>query len=439
MRIAFYTLGCKVNQYETQILIQQFSANGFDVVEPAEDADVYVINSCTVTSAGDKKTRQMLRRFKRQNPTAKMVLTGCFPQAFPRAAEEFIEADVITGSYNRSALIDCVRQCLATGERIVRITPHQPGEKFESMKTHAFFEKTRASIKIEDGCDRYCSYCIIPTARGPVRSKPLDELKIELLELAAAGYQEVVLVGINLSMYGRDLGYGLTDAVAAACSTQGILRVRLGSVEPELITDKDIEEMATQPKLCPQFHLALQSGCDRTLARMNRHYDTKEYRRIAEKFRKEFPNAAITTDIMVGFPGETEEEFGETLEFVSTLGLAKAHIFSYSIREGTAAAAMPKQVSPEDKENRSHRLIAATNQTKLAFLESQLGRTEDVLFEASSTEFVTGYTKNYTPVVVHSKNKISGEIHKVKLVRVEEDKCVGELVKTDSDRCGEAD
>lgn len=428
MRIAFYTLGCKVNQYETQVLSQQFAAAGFDLVEPTDIADVYVVNSCTVTSSGDKKTRQILRRLKRQNPAAKVALTGCFPQAFPDAAEAFTEADVITGSYNRASLLPAIRECLATGSRVVNITAHQKGEAFEDMKAGKFFEKTRASIKIEDGCERYCAYCIIPYARGPVRSKPLMDLKLELTELAAAGYKEVVLVGINLSAYGKDFGGHLTDAIALACTTDGIERVRLGSIEPEMITDKDLEEMARYPRLCPQFHLALQSGCDATLKRMNRKYDTAEYRRMVGKIRELFENPAITTDIMVGFPGETEEEFASTLQFVEEIGLAKAHVFSYSIREGTAAARMSGQVDPQVKEERSARLIAATGKTRQEFLQNQVGTVQEVLFETQTGGLTHGYSKNYTPVFVKTDEDVTGAILRVEITGAEADHCIGRIL-----------
>ena len=428
MRIALYTLGCKVNHYETQGLSQQFAAAGFDLVEPTDIADVYVVNSCTVTSSGDKKTRQILRRLKRQNPAAKVALTGCFPQAFPDAAEAFTEADVITGSYNRASLLPAIRECLATGSRVVNITAHQKGEAFEDMKAGKFFEKTRASIKIEDGCERYCAYCIIPYARGPVRSKPLMDLKLELTELAAAGYKEVVLVGINLSAYGKDFGGHLTDAIALACTTDGIERVRLGSIEPEMITDKDLEEMARYPRLCPQFHLALQSGCDATLKRMNRKYDTAEYRRMVGKIRELFENPAITTDIMVGFPGETEEEFASTLQFVEEIGLAKAHVFSYSIREGTAAARMSGQVDPQVKEERSARLIAATGKTRQEFLQNQVGTVQDVLFETQTGGLTHGYSKNYTPVFVKTDEDVTGAILRVEITGAEADHCIGRIL-----------
>ena len=276
MKAAFYTLGCKVNQYEAQILAQQFADAGYEIVPPEMPADVYVVNSCTVTASGDQKTRRVLRRFRALCPGATVVLTGCYPQAFPDDAARLAEADVIAGARDRAALVELVRRARETRGRIVAVTPHERGEPFEPMRAAAFRERTRAFVKIEDGCDRYCAYCIIPQARGPVRSKPPGELRAELEGLARAGYREAVLVGINLPSYGRELGLRLIDAVELACAVDGIERVRLGSLEPELLTGGDIARMARQPKLCPQFHLSLQSGCDATLARMRRHYDTAE-------------------------------------------------------------------------------------------------------------------------------------------------------------------
>ncbi len=430
MRAAFYTLGCKVNQYETQILEQIFYDNGFDIVSPDTAADVFVINSCTVTSSGDKKTRQALRRFKRANPQAVAALTGCFPQAFPDAAEKIPEADVITGSYNRASLLTNIQKYLATGERVIDITPHERGEKFESMKASNFLDRTRAFIKIQDGCDRYCSYCIIPMARGPVRSKPLAELEEELAGLAKSGYKEVVLVGINLPSYGKETGgkLRLIDAIELACAVNGIERVRLGSLEPELLTDDDIARMAAQPKFCPQFHLSLQSGCDATLKRMNRHYTGAEYKEIVQKLRAAFDNAAMTTDIVVGFPGETDEEFAQCIQFAKDVGFAKVHVFPYSVREGTRAATMPNQVTKAVKEVRCAALSHEMEEVRRAFLQTQVGKTEQVLFETTETALGTeGYTKNYTPVRVLADTDIRGQLHNVKLVSVSGDCCIGKL------------
>ncbi|MBC8570949.1 tRNA (N(6)-L-threonylcarbamoyladenosine(37)-C(2))-methylthiotransferase MtaB [Zongyangia hominis] len=429
MRVHFTTLGCKVNQYETQILSQLFSQSGFDVSDSPEGADIFVVNSCTVTATGDKKTRQSLRRMKREHPGALVALTGCFPQAFPEEAAKITEADVITGSYNRKGLLPAIQKALITGERVIAITPHAKGEAFEPMEAGAFLDRTRAFVKIEDGCDRYCSYCIIPTARGPIRSKPLEELRRELVALAKRGYQEAVLVGINLSSYGRDLGLRLIDAVELACSVDGIRRVRLGSLEPELLTGEDIERMSALPKFCPQFHLSLQSGCDATLQRMNRHYDRAEYRRIVDDLRAHFPGCAITTDVMVGFPGETEEEFAQSLQFVSDIAFAKAHVFAYSVRPGTRAASLPGQVSPTDKEARSARMIAAAGATRRAFLDRQRGLIEEVLFETGRDGVYEGYTKNYTPVRVKSPLPLQGAVRLTEIGDNDGDVCEGVLLE----------
>ena len=429
MKAVFVTLGCKVNQYETQVLEEKFAKAGIALAKEGEKADFCIVNSCTVTASGDKKTRQMLRRLKRQYPDAVMVLTGCYPQAFPQEASELEEADIVTGSTNRSGLLDLVQAYLQTPQRMVQIIPHQKGEAFEKMIATHFSERTRAFVKIQDGCDRYCAYCIIPYARGPVRSKPLSDITAELGQLAAQGYQEVVLVGINLPCYGKDLGLRLIDAVEAACQVEGIRRIRLGSLEPELLTAEDLKRLAAQPKFCPQFHLSLQSGCDRTLKAMNRHYDSAEYRRIVQDIRKAFENPSITTDIMVGFPGETEEDFRQSADFAKEIGLAKAHVFAYSVRPGTRAASMPDQVSQREKEQRSSRLIEVTNATRQAFLQAQVGREEEVLFETTQTPYgIEGYTPNYTPVCVEAHEDIRGQIRRVRITAALNDLCLGELV-----------
>lgn len=429
MKVAFYTLGCKVNYYEAEVLKSLFHSRGFEVVGDEEQADAYILNSCTVTAAGDKKTRQVLHRFKRQNPQAVIALTGCMPQAFPEESEQLAEAQVVTGAQNRSLLPDYVLRAMQTGERIVDISPHKQGETFEPMKAEDFSERTRAFVKIEDGCDRYCSYCIIPKARGPIRSKSLLDLEEELTALASRGYQEIVLVGINLSSYGKECGLRLIDAVELACSIEGIARVRLGSLEPELLSEDDIERMRRQPKFCPQFHLSLQSGCDETLKRMNRHYDTAFYRDLVGKLRRIFPDCSITTDIMVGFSGEMEAEFEASLAFAQEIGFAKAHVFSYSIRQGTQAASFPNQLDKKTKDARSKRMIAATEQTRQQFALEQVGNVVDVLFETvQQGNQNVGYTPNYLPVTVPSERVLTNEIHAVKLVETNADGCVGILL-----------
>ncbi len=430
MRVAFFTLGCKVNQYETQILEQQFLEHGFDVVDCSEPADVYIINSCTVTATGDKKTRQMLHRFKKLNSAAIIALTGCFPQAYPQDAAALADVDIVTGSYNRAGLIGAVKQFLVDGKKIVDITPHRPKEAFEPMRADRFLERTRAFVKIQDGCDRYCSYCIIPTARGPVRSKAPADLKEELEGLAEKGYKEVVLVGINLSLYGKEYGLRLIDAVEIACRIPGIERVRLGSLEPELLTDDDLARMAKLSAFCPQFHLSLQSGCTETLARMNRHYTADEYKDLVRRIRAHFDNAAITTDLMVGFPGEDEQEFETSCRFVEEVGFAKVHAFAYSRRPGTKADKMPDQVTQKVKEERNRRLIAVSDKVRQTFLQSQIGKTVRVLLETHGDERgIFGYSENYTPVYVKTDRDLHGKIISVRLTQVSDDACLGEIME----------
>ena len=381
MNVKFITLGCKVNQVESEAMREALLAGGFQEAAEGQTADVVVVNSCTVTAVSDQKARQALRREKKRNPGAVAVLTGCWPQAFPQEAEDFLEADIVLGTTRRAALLPKILEYLSTKQRIVDIAPHEKGEKFEKLTISAMHGRTRACRKLEDGCDRFCSYCIIPYARGRVRSKPLEDIKAEAALLGDHGYREVVLTGINLPAYGKDLGLHLCDAVEAACAAPGIARVRLGSLEPEQLTPEVIARMAKQEKLCPQFHLSLQSGCDATLKRMNRHYTTAEYRQIVHNLRQAFPNCAITTDIMVGFAGETEEEFAASLAFAKEIAFAKVHVFAYSRRPGTRAYDMPGQVANKVKEDRSRQMIAATLATQRDFFAAQVGRVEEVLFE----------------------------------------------------------
>ena len=429
MKVAFYTLGCKVNQYETQVIQQQFLENGFEVVEPSSEADIYIINSCTVTATGDKKTRQIVHRFKKMNPDAIIVLTGCFPQAYTQDADKIEEADIVTGTRERGSIFGLVQQFIVDRKRVVKVVPHEKGEAFEKMCATKFLERTRAFVKIQDGCNRYCSYCIIPTARGPLRSKALEDIREELSVLAQKGYKEVVLVGINLSLYGNEYGTRLIDAIKAACAVEGIERVRLGSIEPELITDDDLKEMAGLKEFCPQFHLSLQSGCTDTLKRMNRHYTADEYAELVEKIRRAFENPAITTDIMVGFPGEDEREFGESCEFVERVKIAKAHVFAYSRRPNTRADKMPNQVTKSEKESRSRKLIAVCDKVREEVLKTQIGIECEVLFETFDENLgYFGYSENYTPIYVKCGSDPRGEIKKVKIVASYADYCVGELL-----------
>ena len=429
MNVKFITLGCKVNQVESEAMREALLAGGFQEAAEGQTADVVVVNSCTVTAVSDQKARQALRREKKRNPGAVAVLTGCWPQAFPQEAEDFLEADIVLGTTRRAALLPKILEYLSTKQRIVDIAPHEKGEKFEKLTISAMHGRTRAFLKIEDGCDRFCSYCIIPYARGRVRSKPLEDIKAEATLLGDHGYREVVLTGINLPAYGKDLGLHLCDAVEAACAAPGIARVRLGSLEPEQLTPEVIARMAKQEKLCPQFHLSLQSGCDATLKRMNRHYTTAEYRQIVRNLRQAFPNCAITTDIMVGFAGETEEEFAASLAFAKEIAFAKVHVFAYSRRPGTRAYNMPGQVANKVKEDRSRQMIAATLATQRDFFAAQVGRVEEVLFEQEREKNVyEGYTRNYTPVRAASAVPLQGQVLPVEITQALEDCCLGRLV-----------
>lgn len=430
MTFSIFNFGCKVNQYESQVMTELMISRGYEYTEDRENADIMIINSCTVTAVSDNKVMKLIRHLRRAKENAVIVLTGCMPQAYPNLKEEFSQVDIVLGNALRSELPDEIEKFLSTHEQIINVHKYTKNSDFELVSVSKFEERTRAFIKIEDGCNRYCSYCIIPYARGPVRSKPIDVLKKELTHLAKCGYKEIVLVGINLSAYGRELGLHLCDAVECACSIDGVERVRLGSLEPERMDKESIERLSKLDKFCPQFHLSLQSGCNATLKRMNRHYTAEEYIKIVKDLRAAFENCAITTDVMVGFAGETEEEFKQSLDFVKEVAFAKAHVFPYSQREGTVAAKAPNQIDNSVKSQRSKVMIEACNETRTAFLNSQVGRTEEVLFEQPTKDgYWEGYTKNYTPVKVESDKPLSGEILKTKLNSVAGDYCIGIIIE----------
>ena len=427
MRIAFHTLGCKVNQYETEAMREAFTAAGHTPCDGG-DFDAAVINSCTVTAESDRKTRQLLRRVRRDNPNAIIVLTGCMAQAFKEESAALIDADIIAGNTDIKKIVSLVEKFVIDGERIVEVAPHEKKERFNTPSIKTFAERTRAYMKIQDGCDRYCSYCIIPRARGHIRSKSIEEIRTEAEHLSKSGFIEVVLVGINLSSYGRDEGLDLCDAVDAVCSVDGIKRVRLGSLEPDHISDQMLSRFKAQEKFCPQFHLSLQSGCDRTLKRMNRHYDTAFYTDLVNRIRLMFPDAAITTDIMVGFAGETEEDFEISAEYLKSIGFAKSHVFAYSRRKGTVAYGLPDQISNAQKSDRSRRMIKAADEAEEKFLESQIGKVFPVLFETVQDGQLQGYTPNYTLVKVNTETPVTGKILNVKIISAQKDYCVGEII-----------
>ena len=432
MRVTFYTLGCKVNQNETGALAQLFEENGYTVVSYEEGADVYIVNSCTVTNFGDQKSRKWLRRAKRENPGAVTVLTGCYPQAFPEEAAKITEADVVTGSGNRRAILADVQKVL-DGEqtRVVDIRPHEKGEQFEELPMDKFAEHTRAFVKVEDGCNRRCAYCVIPRARGPVRSRDEASVLEELRRLAEAGYKEVVLTAISLPSYGTDSGTSLVELIEKAAEVPGIERIRLGSLDPDMLHAEDIRRMAAVKKLCPQFHLSLQSGCDKTLRTMRRPYTTAQYADIAAQLRQAFgaENVSFTTDVIVGFPGETEEDFEASMDFVTGMRFLKVHVFPYSRREGTAAFDFPDQLPEHEKEARSHRMTAAVEEVRAAEVAAMQGRTASVLLETPlSNTLFTGYTKQYLPVLVSAPGHKTGDIVEVVLGAWDGKRCRAELL-----------
>lgn len=418
MRVCFYTLGCKVNLNETGALEQMFRSNGFTIVQEGEPADVFVVNSCTVTNFGDQKSRKWLRRAKRENPGAVTVLTGCYPQAFPEEAAQFLEADLVCGNGDRKAILDNVLKLLDGHERIVAITPHQRGEQFEELPVERFETHTRAFIKVEDGCNRQCAYCVIPRARGPVRSRAESSILTELRQLAAAGYREVVLSAISLPSYGLDTGTNLVELVEKCAQVEGIERIRLGSLDPDMLTPEFITRLAAVDKLCPQFHLSLQSGCTATLRRMRRVYSAEQYAQVVDQIRAAYGSRPVsfTTDCICGFPGETPDDFAESCDFLKKIGFLKVHVFPYSRRSGTPAYDFPDQVHEREKQARSREMNALAEQVRCEVLAAHEGTEDDVLLETplSGTLF-TGYTRLYIPVVVSAPGRKSGEIVHVRL------------------------
>lgn len=427
MKVQFYTLGCKVNQYESEAMGELFEKRGYTVVGEDEPADIVIINSCTVTAESNRKTRQTVRKARRKNTQAVIVLTGCMAQAFPDEAAKIVEADIVVGNKNEDKIPDLCERFIAERKAMHIFEEHETGEKITDFTVTGFSEHTRSYIKIEDGCNRFCSYCIIPYARGRVRSKSVGAIAAEAEGLSRSGYKEIVLVGINLSAYGQDTGAGLCDAVLAAAAPEGIERVRLGSLECDQISDDALLKLSECKEFCPQFHLSLQSGCDRTLREMNRKYDTAFYRDLVERIRRIFPDASITTDIMVGFPGESDEDFKESCDFVRETGFARSHVFIYSEREGTPAARRHDAVDKSVRAERAHIMGDICRQCERDFLKAQCGKTEKVLFETESDGYWEGYTGNYTRVKVKSAGDLEGKILPVVLTAANEDYCIGEL------------
>lgn len=432
MNIHFLTFGCKVNLYETENMKQLFSESGYTITENEDNADIFIINSCTVTGTGDKKLKKEIRRLKRNYPESVIVLTGCFPQAFQAEAREISEADIITGTKNRTSLPKLVSDFICERNRIISVCEYSRHEQFEQMTNKKYVNNTRAFVKIQDGCGMFCTYCIIPYSRGNFRSKSLEDIISEVSGLANAGYKEIVLVGINLSFYGIDFSKRLVDAVEAVCKIDGIERVRLGSIEPEMITVEDIKRLSQLKKLCPQFHLSLQSGCDKTLKAMHRRYLSADYEMLVNNLRDNFDDCSITTDIMVGFPDETDEDFEQSLKFAQKIGFSKAHIFPYSPRSGTPAAEMKNQIPEDVKHRRAFIMNEAMEKKRTEFLENQIGKVFPVLFEREKKDKIPhGYTPNYTHIKILTKNSdksLRNCLFYVKIIELGKDCCIGEIV-----------
>ncbi len=431
---AICTLGCKVNTYESEAVAEQFAEHGYIREEFSKVADVYIINTCTVTHLGDRKSRQMIRRTKQKNPNAVLVVMGCYSQVAPEAVSEIPEVDIVFGNDGKNHVFSAVETFLADREMKQKsyVTDIGAVKEFEHLTVTGFDDRTRAVLKVQDGCNNFCSYCIIPYARGRNRSNPMDVCLKDARALVKAGYSEIVLTGIHLGSYGKDTdGPYLIDLLEEMEQIEGIERIRLGSLEPTLFDSAFCTRLAKLTKICRHFHLSLQSGCDETLVRMNRKYNTADYAAAVDRIRAFFPEAAITTDIMTGFPGETEEEFEKTLAFAEQIAFSDAHIFQYSVRKGTRAETMKEQVSPDIKEARSRRLIALTTKTRDDFLKKQIGKTVTVLFERLHKEtdgLYEGKTDNYITVLAESKEDVSGMSKSVRIDKIAGGLAWGEIV-----------
>ena len=417
MKIAFYTLGCKVNQYETQALEQLVTQRGHSLVPFEEAADAYVINTCTVTAVSDKKSRQVIRRARKAAPDAVIAVCGCYPQTHPDDVEK-LGVDLIAGTGDRTGFVDLLEREWSDRQPITALDDAFQRRTFEPLPAGGLEGRTRAMLKMEDGCVNFCSYCIIPYARGRVRSLPLADCVRQARELEAAGYREIVLTGIEISSWGQDLEGKpeLMEAIEAIC--QGLspdTRVRLGSLEPRTITPDFCRRAAALPNLCPHFHLSMQSGCDTVLARMNRKYDSNRYYESVKFLHQVYDRPAITTDLIVGFPGETEEEFQQTLDFIQKCAFSAMHIFPYSKRPGTPAAKLPGQVLNAVKEERAHRAAQIARTMQDAYLDSWVGETVPVLFEEEREGLWRGHTTRYCEVTVQSAQPLHNQLRQVRL------------------------
>ncbi|MBP3708414.1 MAG: tRNA (N(6)-L-threonylcarbamoyladenosine(37)-C(2))-methylthiotransferase MtaB [Clostridia bacterium] len=427
-RAAFCSLGCKVNQYETNAMIQNFLNHGYEIVEFDEVADVYIVNTCTVTSIADRKSRQMLRRAKELNRESIVVACGCYAQVAADELNKMQEVDLVIGNNEKKDIFEIVEKYMEEKLKENHVSDVMYKEDYVEFGPTTYTEKTRAVIKVQDGCDRFCSYCLIPFARGHIRSRSVENVIEEIKKIVDDGFKEVVITGIHIASYGRDFkdGTSLIDLLEEINKIDGLQRIRLGSIEPVIMTEDFINRLSKLEKICDHFHLSLQSGCTETLKRMNRRYTADEFLWATERLRAKFPNAALTTDIIVGFPGETEEEFEKTYEFLKKIKFYQMHVFKYSPRKGTKAAVMPNQIDGNIKEARSKRLIELSQNNELEYNKSHISDEVEVLFEERDGDYYKGHTKNYIVVKYKTQDELENCILKLKVVYANKDYLIAE-------------
>ena len=426
-KVSFYTLGCKVNQYETNAMAQKFKESGYEIVDMNNDiSDICIVNTCTVTNMSDRKSRHSLRRVKEKNPSAIIAAVGCYAQVAKNDLENMPEIDIVLGNEEKANIVQYVEKFIENEKKLIEIEDIATKKEFEDMGQITYTEKTRAFIKVQDGCNQFCSYCIIPYARGRVRSRNAESIIKEITQIAQNGIKEVVITGIHVASYGRDFGNenGLIELLEKINEIEGIKRIRLGSLEPKIITEEFMQRLSKLEKICHHFHLSLQSGCDATLKRMNRKYTTSEVKEIIERLRRYYDDVMLTTDIIVGFPGETEEEFETTYQFLKQAKLYKMHVFQYSPRKGTRAAVMPNQIDGNIKEARSKKLIELSNENQKMYNQQLVGKEVEVLFEDKEVEdgitYFRGHTQNYVLVKYKTDENLENTLKLIKISDISE-------------------
>ena len=428
-KVSFYTLGCKVNQYETNAMAQKFKEAGYEIVDMNDDiSDICIVNTCTVTNMSDRKSRHSLRRVKEKNPSAIIAAVGCYAQVAKNDLEKMSEIDIVLGNEEKANIVQYVEKFMENQNKLIEIEDIARKKEFEDMGQITYTEKTRAFIKVQDGCNQFCSYCIIPYARGRVRSRKIDSIIKEIEQIAQKGIKEVVITGIHLASYGKDFeeNIGLIDLLEEINKVDGIVRIRLGSLEPKIITEEFMQRLIKLEKICHHFHLSLQSGCDNTLKRMNRKYTTEEFEEIVQRLRRYYDDVILTTDIIVGFPGETNEDFEITYNYLKKIKFYKMHVFPYSPRKGTVAAKMPDQIQGDVKEKRSKRLIELSNENQKQYNQNLIGKDVDVLFEEKNKEgYYKGHTQNYILVEYKSDEELENKIEKVNIKKAEIEYVIG--------------